>query len=357
MGGMESHSHGLVRALERRGHAVTLFAAAGSDAATVSPICAAPYEEAYPWAKWRGTETLNAYQRGAFTDAWARIRGQGFDVVHNNSLFPDLIDWARRDGVAMVSSQHVPPFARMKEAVTGAFDDDRQQFTVTSQQQFGLWADAAPSNLHVVHNGIDLADWPARPSSGDRLIWFGRIVENKGLREAVQAALRANASMDIVGTIEDEQYYAEHVAPYLSETIRYLGHLSGAALRDAVAAARAAVVTPMWDEPFGLVAAEAMACGVPVIAFDRGALSEVVGDCGVLVPAGDVGALAGAMTADYGRLAPLCRPRIEQRFSMERMIDGYQRCYALAMDAGRASSPVAASAADSSCARTAALLA
>ena len=137
----------------------------------------------------------------------------------------------------------------------------------------------------------------------------------------------------------------------------YLGLARAQRLRDAVAAARAAVVTPMWDEPFGLVAAEAMACGVPVIAFDRGALSEVVGDCGVLVPAGDVGALAGAMTADYGRLAPLCRPRIEQRFSMERMIDGYQRCYALAMDAGRASSPVAASAADSSCARTAALLA
>ena len=358
MGGMESHGHALVRALEQRGHAITLFAAKGSDAPCLEAICPAPYEAIYPWAVWRGTPALDAYQRAAFASAWQRVRTGGFDVVHNNSLFPELIAWASRDGQAMVSSQHVPPFARLKQAVSAAFGDDRQQFTVTSHQQRALWTQGAASNLHVVHNGIDLAVWPDSARRGNRLLWFGRITPNKGLREAVAAAAQADVPLDIIGAIEDAEYHAEFVVPALGSAIRYLGHLSGAALRNHVAAARAVVVTPMWDEPFGLVAAEALACGVPVIAFDRGAMREVVGDCGAIVPAGDVAALAAAMLEDYGTVAHRCRTRIEALFSVDRMIDRYERCYRRAISAAADfPAPEPAEASASSCASTAALLA
>ena len=336
MGGMESHCHQLVSALEKRGHEVTLFAARGSDAKDLQPICDGPYEDCLPWQEWHGSDALCAFQDRAFGRAQGAIEAGRFDVVHNNSLSPAMIDWGRISGHPIVTSQHVPPFLAMSEAVARARDTASSQFTVTSCHQLGIWAGSVGDNMHVVPNGIDLDDWREAPDRSDYLIWFGRITPNKGLREAVTAAQIAGARLKIVGTIEDRAYFDEHVAPRLGDAISYEGHLAGAQLATIVAGARAAVVTPMWDEPFGLVAAEAMAAGVPVIAFDRGAMREVLGDCGWLVPAGDAQALAQAMSRAGEFDGAACRDRVRARFSVERMIEGYEAIYAKAVAGARA---------------------
>lgn len=337
MGGMESHCHTLVRALERRGHSVTLFAAGGSKAADMRPICAQPYEATLPWTIWRGTPELAAFQHAAFSRAWREIahakQAGPFDVVHNNSLYPAVIAWAARDGVPLVTSQHVPPFGQMRDQVTASFGDNSRQVTVTSAHQLELWSDTPVANLSVVHNGIDIAEWSYGGGKNDRFVWSGRITETKGLREAVQAARQTGAKLDIIGTTEDREYFGAYVAPFLGDDIRYLGHLSGPPLMQAIGSAKAAIVTPMWDEPFGLVAAEALACGTPVIAFDRGAMREVVGDCGVIVSAADVQGLAKAMAGASLPSPRQCRERAKAMFSVEQMIAGYERCYAAAIHA------------------------
>ena len=104
-------------------------------------------------------------------------------------------------------------------------------------------------------------------------------------------------------------------------------------MRSAVARARAVLVTPMWDEPFGLVAAEALASGVPVIAFDRGAMREVIGDCGIVVPAGDTGAMARAIGAVHAIDPAQCRRRAETALSTAAMIAGYEARYSAAIEA------------------------
>ena len=347
MGGMESHCHTLVTALETRGHQVTLFAAGQSDLAALHPISAQPYEDVLPWARWRGTPELAAFQDRAFGRAWDAICGGKFDVVHNNALFPDLIGWAGRDNVPMVTSQHVPPFAAMKQAVDASSNVPSQQFTVTSRAQLALWAtgrghDGSAGNIRVVHNGIDLAAWRPCPDREDALLWYGRITPNKGLLETVAAARKAGVALDIVGTVEDRGYFERCMAGISGEPIRYLGHLTGTTLRERVAQAAAVVVTPMWDEPFGLVAAEALACDVPVIAFDRGALREVVGPCGALVRAGDVDALADAMARHDGLPATGNRDRAARLFSIDAMIDGYEACYEAAIAGSRLASGVLA---------------
>ena len=354
MGGMESHCHQLVTALTRRGHDVTLFAARGCSLPQAQSICDQPYEQVLPWKQWHGTRELADYQDAAFAQAWNAVRDGQFDVVHNNALFPPLIEWSAAEEIAMVTSQHVPPFGAMRATVRQHSHCDWQRFTVTSYQQLGLWDGCNLSNFAVVHNGIDTDKWPVAKTRSNRLVWFGRITENKGLREAVQAARLSGIPMDIIGMVEDETYFADAVAPSLSENIRYLGHMMGHQLRECVAGALAAVVTPLWDEPFGLVAAEAMSCGVPVIAFDRGAMREVLGDCGILVPGGDIVALAEAM-ADATRLdGQSCRQRIENHFSVDRMLDGYEDCYRAVIERVRSG---ASSSRDSSQSRTVAELA
>lgn len=332
MGGMEAHCASLVAGLEDAGHAVTLFAAPGSCAGNIVEICPAPYEDVLPWDRFHGTPSLERYQQLAFGQAWDVIRARNFDVVHNNSLFPPLIDRALEDGVPMVASQHVPPFGAMRAAVWRAAGSGSVQVTVPSRSQLPLWFDSPPDNLRVVYNGIDCAKWDCGAEHGDALVWFGRITPNKGLYEAVMAARAAGARLDIYGTIEEQTYFSERVRPFLDDTIRYRGHLSGERLRSAVCAARAVLVTPMWDEPFGLVAAEALAGSVPVIAFDRGAMREVVGDCGIIVPPGDIAALGKAIGAIDAIDPSRCRTRAVENFSLTAMIAGYEACYESAME-------------------------
>lgn len=333
-GGMEAHCASLCAGLVARGHEVTLFAAPGSCCAgSLHPICQSPYEDVLPWRDWHGTPALDAFQAAAYARAWEAIGQGGFDVVHNNTLYPPLIGWALRDGVPMLTSQHVPPFPRMHDAVAAAAGHGCAQISVTSASQMALWFTVPPDNLRVVHNGIDTAAWlPGR--RGERMIWSGRITANKGTGHALRAAHLADCALDLAGTIEDDAYFAAEVAPLLDEKRRYLGHLSGADLRAAVAGARASVVTPMWAEPFGLVAAEALSCDVPVIAFDEGAMAEVVGDAGVFVPGGDVAALAEAMRRGVDLAPGLARRRAQECFSTPAMIAGYEALYARAMALG-----------------------
>ena len=158
-------------------------------------------------------------------------------------------------------------------------------------------------------------------------MWTGRITRNKGLHEAVQAAKLAGAQLDIAGPIEDQPYFNTCMDAARGADIRYLGQFQGERLRRLVRRARAALVTPMWDEPFGLVAAEALASGVPVVAFDRGAMREVVGPCGVLVDAAHVGKLAEAIGSADRIDRTACRERARTLFSTEAMIEGYLAAY------------------------------
>ncbi|MEC7818045.1 MAG: glycosyltransferase [Pseudomonadota bacterium] len=344
-GGMEAHCHALCRGLRARGHEVTLFAAAGSDDPALVPTVAQPYESVLPFELWHGTERLAAYQFEGFASAFDRVRAGSFDLVHNNSLFAPVIGWCADAGIPCVTSQHVPPFGAMRDAVAANLGRPGVEVTVTSHHQVSLWPEVCRDRLRVVPNGVDTDLWrpqAAKPEDpvGDHLSWVGRIAPNKGTAEAVRAASLARAALRVFGPIEDAAYFAREVAPHLGEQIVYQGHLDSARLQQEIRTSRAALVTPRWDEPFGLVAAEALASGTPVVGFARGAIPEVVGDYGVLVPDGDVTALARAIQAVAKVDRSLCRERALARFSIPRMIAGYENCYAAAIAAcGTAGSP------------------
>ncbi|MEE4289465.1 MAG: glycosyltransferase [Erythrobacter sp.] len=354
MGGMEAHCHVLCSGLRAKGHDVTLFAAHGSDDESLVPICEGPYERVLPWKIWRGSAELAAFQRKAFGIAWERIIESGFDIVHNNSLYPAIIDWAARDLMPCVTSQHVPPFGNMRDSIERTAGEPHLVTTITSHSQMRLWMAQARRNMRVVHNGIRCDRWEPADEPDDYFVWVGRITPNKGTAHAARAARLAGLPLKIFGPVEDASYFVEEVEPHLTGGVEFHGHRSAAQLRPIVAKARGALVTPLWDEPFGLVAAEALACGTPVCAFDNGALSEVVGPCGFVVAPKDVDGLARAMRriGEIDRSA--CRERALARFSVPAMIEGYEACYRDALDGVRVQAARAFSSSHSS---TTALLA
>ncbi len=339
MGGMEAHAWHLARGLRDRGHDVTLFAAGDSDAGVpVHPVRDVHYDADWPGADWHGSGALNAHVDALWAAALPRVRDGAFDAVHNNTLHRYPPRLARAVRVPTVTSLHVPPFDALHRAIAQTAAP-WHIVTTTSRQQMGRWWDAPPPSARVLHNGIDPAAWPYAPLGGGGAVWAGRITPNKGTALAVRAARVAGVPLTLFGAVEDRAYFDAEVAPLLGGEIRHGGHVPGAALAAELGRADVLLFTPVWDEPFGLAAIEAMACGLPVAAFDAGAVREVVGPCGAFAAPGDVAGLARAIDGAARLPRAASRARVESLFSLDRMIDGCEALYAEAAAARDADWP------------------
>jgi glycosyltransferase involved in cell wall biosynthesis len=190
-------------------------------------------------------------------------------------------------------------------------------------------SDRAPglNYLATVYNGIDLSLYPLRKSSGDDLIFLGRIHPDKGVHLAIEVARVSGRKLTIAGIIQDHKYFHENVEPHLGENIRYIGPVDIAGKNELFAQARALLHLNTIPERFGLVLAEANAAGVPVIAMDLGSCREVIED-------GQTGFLVHNVREAIqvlGRLSEIdrdaCRRRVEHCFSIETMVKAYERVY------------------------------
>jgi glycosyltransferase involved in cell wall biosynthesis len=143
--------------------------------------------------------------------------------------------------------------------------------------------------------------------------------------------------LDLVGPLLDAAYFATEIAPQLDDRIRYLGHLDSAALARRVGSSAVTLVTPEWDEPYGLVAAESMATGTPVAAFTRGGLPELISsESGRLCSPGDIEGLAGAMIEASALSRERTRAHAVRHCSIQTMVDGYEHAYSAAAPTARA---------------------
>jgi len=190
-------------------------------------------------------------------------------------------------------------------------------------------SDRAPelNYLATVYNGIDLALYPLQERSGEDLIFLGRIHPDKGVHLAIEVARLSGLPLLIAGIIQDEAYFREQVAPHLDQKIRYIGPVDVPGKNALFARARALLHLNTIPERFGLVLAEANAAGVPVVAMDLGSCREVIkdGQTGFLVNNVHEAAEALERLSEIDRNA--CRQRIQQRFSIETMVEAYERVY------------------------------
>jgi glycosyltransferase involved in cell wall biosynthesis len=228
----------------------------------------------------------------------------------------------------MVTTFHTPPFCWLESGVRLCSAEDHA-FVAVSKSVAALWDHVAKAD-EVILNGIDLQKFAFHPVPDEAgyLVWYGRIVPEKGLHFAIEAARLIGLPLRIAGPILDEEYYRIRIAPQLGADAVHVGHLAHSELARLVGGARAFLCTPMWDEPYGLVIAEALACGVPVAAFERGAIPEILdAACGVLATPDDVASLAAAGLAALSLDRRACRQRAERICDVGQMVAGYEALY------------------------------
>jgi glycosyltransferase involved in cell wall biosynthesis len=317
-GGIEWVMALLADGLVEAGHDVTLFA---TDEARTRAKVAATFPEARPLEIGRTwTELLHTIQWIASADE--------FDVVndHTGPLGAVLGGLVSKPFLHTVHGPLTGDAGKIYARIPGAAPS--VLFVSISLNQRKPCPDLRwEANIP---NALDLAAYPVQPHRGDYLLFLGRLSPDKGCHRAIEVADEAGVALKIAGKMHDpaEKYYFEtEVRPRLHERVEYLGEVSHTEKVDLLQNARATLFPIQWEEPFGLVMIESMACGTPVIATRRGAVPEVVdhGRSGVIVeePGEMVAALAAADELD-----PLeCRRYVEERFSPERMVRDYEATY------------------------------
>ena len=160
---------------------------------------------------------------------------------------------------------------------------------------------------------------------------MGRITPTKGTHLALKAARLAGMPLRFYGTIEDQTYFDEKIVPLLGPSVQYGGLFQGEDLVHAVARSSVLLFTPLWDEPFGLAAIEAMACGLPIAAIENGAIREVAGNVAEYSDA-EAEHLAGALRKAINIPRTKARRRAERLFTLGQMLSAYEALYSQAVD-------------------------
>lgn len=308
----------LTEGLVARGLDITLFATGDSQtSATLSSVCPTGYEE----------------DREIIPKVWECLhiaevfeRGDEFDIIHSHFDFLPL-SYSRMTNTPLVSTIHgfsspgiLPVYRKYNKST---------HYVAISE------ADKSPELDYIatVYHGIDLDRFTYRAEQGDYLLFFGRIHPDKGTKECIEIARKTGKKLVLAGIVQDESYFEREVKPHLDDDrCVFLGSV-GPDRRDALMGGALALLHPIgFDEPFGLSVVEAMACGTPVLAINRGSMPEVInpGVTGFLVK--DAAEMADAVPQIVDLDRAQCRQWVEDRFSAARMAADYEHVYRRIVD-------------------------
>lgn len=313
-GGIEQLVHDLVRTLTKRGNDVTLIGAGGDG----------KYVTTYdtPQAERIGQSLPEVTHAAVATKLLEEI---DVDVVHDHTAA----------GPLTAGGRSVPTVVTVHGPVTGELGDlyaalgDSVHLVAISEAQRSFRPDL--NWIATVHNAIDIPDFPYQAEKEDYVLFLGRMNPEKGVHVAVDACRQANMRLLIAAKCDEEpekEYYEREVEPRMAPGIEFIGEADAAAKRELLRNARCLLLPLLWEEPFGLVMAEALACGTPVVALRRGSAPEVVTDevTGLLCDTPDE---LPAALARVDRIDPAeCRRDAERRFDLPVMAQGYEKVYA-----------------------------
>ena len=311
-GPWEQVASNIAEGLIAKGIEVTLFATGDSiTACKLDSICEQGYEE----DRSQDAKVLECLHISNLME-----KAADFDIIHNNFDFlpltySGLIKTPVITTIHGFSSQKIIPVYKKYNAIghyVSISNADRS---------------TELNYLATVYNGLNTKDFEFNDNPENYLLYFGRIHHDKGCAEAIDIAKKSKRKLLIAGIIQDEDYFKDKIEPKLNDQIQYIGH-AGPEKRNALLGRAAALLHPInFNEPFGMSVAEAMLCGTPVIAFNKGSMPELIQHekTGFLVNTIDEAVEVVNQVKNINRED--CCNWAKSQFSREKMVDDYLKLY------------------------------
>lgn len=335
----------LAQGLVKAGHRVSIIAPANSQVPGVKLIPAIP----------KSVVELPPFENPFYAETGFLVRlakqltqvGNRFDIIHNHT-YPEFINLLVEPQLTtpMVTTVHAQMTPELDETLS-VFKGSK--LIALSQSAKRL---AKKSRMwRVVYNGVDTSLYKFWEQKDDYLLWLGRLgkakdhaghfMDAKGVRLAIQVAKACNRSLLLSGNVEDIEFFNRDVKPHLGKQIRWVGKvtseqpLSKSQVVKLMQRAKAFLMPVQWEEPFGLVMAEAMSCGTPVIGLKRGAVPELVqhGKTGFVVH--DLKQMVEAVKKIDLISPQVCRAHVTKYFSLEQTVQHYVAAYQAAIQQSR----------------------
>ncbi len=302
----------LCEGLVKRGIDVTLFATKDSiTAGKLSAVCEKGYEE---------DKTIEPKVWECLHISEVFKKADEFDLIHNNFDFlpltySSLVETPVLTTIHGFSSPKILP-------VYEKYNKKTYYVAISNSDRCDKL-----DYIATIYHGINLKQFTFKKEAGDYLLFFGRMHPDKGAKEAIQIAKLSGMKLIMAGIVQDKDYFEKEIAPHFGDDIVYVGSI-GPDQRDKLLGNAYALLHPIFfAEPFGLSVVESMACGTPVIAFNKGSMPELIesGKNGFIVS--DVKEAVDAVKKIPQIDRQYCRNIVEQRFNVDRMVDDYIKVY------------------------------
>lgn len=332
-GGSQAFLSELSRRLAGKGHDVHLYAASGSEVRGVEVIDTGidhrDLEATLYRAGGAGVDRPGPAE-AAFAGLYALVRKNRYDVVHNHAFDAPAIGLASDLGAPVVHTLHLPPERKVADALSEAVrGEPAPAVACVSAAQANAWRKVVAVDA-ILPPYIPTRRIQFSPAAGSGAMFAGRLSPEKGAAEAVTIARIAGIPIKVFGDRYDEQYARSRIDTVSAGSgVIVLPAVSQNELWKAMGSAAVVLCPAKWEEPFGMVAAEAQACGTPVVAFRRGALDEVIVDgvTGFLVAPDDLPAAAAAVCDTTALSRDLCREHAETHLDIDRSVLAHERLY------------------------------
>lgn len=320
-GGTERFVYTLTEGLVERGHNVTLFASGDS-------VTSAKLISVYPKSL-RESNFRNPYEAGnipMLNIGKAYSMQHEFDIIHDHNGYMSLPS-ATLATTPVIMTLHGAILPDAKRLYEGLNNQNNPVFVSVSYSQ----RKPAPNLNYVsnIYHGINLEDYPFSNEEEGYLLFVGRINEEKGVHHAIEVAEFLDMPLVIAAKLDncDVPYFKEYIEPRLSDKITWVGEVTSRVRNKLMTKALCFLHPVTWREPFGLAIIESMACGTPVIAFNKGSIPEIVRHGKTGFVAEDVSEMIEYVRRVKEIKRKDCRIHVEKNFSAERMVLEYESVY------------------------------
>ncbi|HEY6673629.1 MAG TPA: glycosyltransferase family 4 protein [Rubrobacteraceae bacterium] len=323
-GGIEWIVSLLTDGLVQRGHHLTLYAPGTS---TTTGELRAPFDEAVELG---GMDFYSAVHPMAVQSLAPFLEAERYDIIHDHTG-PIAACLGALSDTPVLHTLHGPFNPDVKQLFS-MIKDEIYFNSISDAQRSGF---PELNYIGTIYNAVEVETYPFRSEKDDYALFLGRFTKDKGAHNAIYIAQQAGVPLRMAGKVDpgaDSRYFHEHIEPHIDgEHIVFGGEVGGEQKRKLLSGARFLLFPIQWEEPFGLVMTEALACGTPVVASAMGSAPEIVkdGEVGILRPPYRWDEMVAAIRD--GRLEGIdphrCRELVRERFSVEAMVDGYEKAF------------------------------